>query len=189
MRTPTRPIIAVLGSTVRDGKASPALRSRVAVAATRWKSVAAQGVEPYVFCLGGGHDRVPEASVMASLLEQHGVPRSALIEEAQSATTEENLLHLGAILTDPAFPDAWVGKPYTETPNPAGLEQHAVNMPVTIVTSAHHMPRTLMMARHLGFKPQAVSAHHSAGLKGILREVGALAIWLGRSLRRRLTRG
>lgn len=175
---------------MRDGVASPALRSRVAAAAAQWRSAAAHGSEPYVFCLGGGDGGEPEARVMASLLEQLGVPRCVLIEEARSGTTEENLLHLRAILTDPGFPDAWAGRPFEQAPNPASLAQYSLEgVPVTIVTSSYHLPRALLMARTLGFVPRAVAAHHPTSPRAVLREIGALILWGGRAMRRRLTRG
>ncbi len=191
--TNTRPIIAVLGSTVSGGTASPALRSRLEAAADQWHLARRHGVLPVVVCLGGigGEGTEPEAPVMASIMESLGVPRDMLIEEAYSRTTEENLLHLRAMITDPRFPQAWAGKPASLAPDPRVLAYGGdERIPVTLVTSRFHVPRTLLIARHIGFIPRGVGAPDPENRRcwAIMWEAGALLLWGARTVRRSLQR-
>lgn len=190
MRTRTEPVIAVLGSTVRDGEPLPALRSRLDTAARQWQIADRHGLSPYVFCLGGkGSKRIEdEAPIMADCLVALGVPRSRIIEEAYSRTTEENLLHLHAILHDPRYPGGWAGRRSAEVPDVRELKnpERPPQEQIIIVTSGFHLPRTLLMARNMGFDAHGVGAPSTCRdtLLSIPREFGALVLWGVRALRR-----
>ncbi len=71
----------------------------------------------------------PEAEDMATMSELMGVPRSAMILEPTSLNTRENAVNVKKILQQ------------------QGIEEFL------LVTSAIHMPRSLMIFRHLGMKP------------------------------------
>lgn len=175
---------------MQGGRPNPALHSRLDTAVQEWRTATGVGLEPVVFCLGGigSEGAEAEAPVMARYLEQTGIPRRCLVEEAHSRTTEENLRHLAAILASPDYPDAWVGKSAEEAPDPTVLPQEVATdglPPITLVTSRPHLPRALLMAKSIGLDPRGVAAPvHAITLKSLVREVGALAIWGARSLRR-----
>lgn len=73
----------------------------------------------------------PEAEDMATLMETMGVPRSAMLLEPNSLNTRENAVNVKAI-----------------------LEQQQIQS-FLLVTSAMHMPRSLMIFRKLGLNPIA----------------------------------
>ena len=177
---------------MRDGEALPALRSRVDTAAQQWHVAHRYGLRPFIFCLGGvgPHGDEAEAPVMATRLTELGVPRSVIIEEACSRTTEENLRNLHAILAAADFPDRWAGRPSSQVPDVSKLStpDSAPSRPVLIVTSAFHLPRALLMARHLGFSARGVGAPapRRDTLVSVPRELGALILWGVRSGRRHL---
>lgn len=187
---PTEPdIIAILGCVVHGDKPSRALRTRLDRGLALFHRF---GGEAVIFCLGGSHDpaSLPEATVMARYLLQAGVPADQIVAEAYSATTEENLLHLRAILLDERYPKAWVGA--GTTPDPTVLAQDGSAPPekITIVTSRTHVPRTFALARHLGLNASLSGAPET--LKGTVkngfREVGATLLWGARAIRRTLSR-
>lgn len=179
---------------MQGGRPNPALHSRLDTAAHEWRTATRFGLEPIVFCLGGigGGGKEAEAPVMAAYLEQVGIPRRVIVEEAHSRTTEENLLHFIAILGSPDYPDAWLGKPAGDIPDPTVLPQELPDQvpPITLVTSRTHLPRTMLIARSIGLEPRGVAAPvHAITLKSLVRELGALAIWGARSLRRLIAGG
>lgn len=193
MPTSTDPVIAVLGSTVEDGAPSPALRRRLDTVANEWLVAHRSGLRPLVICLGGigGKGIQPEAPVMANYLESHGIPRAVLVEEAWSRTTEENLLHLRAILTHDGFPEAWAGLPATDVPDPRTLDQRTLrpgkHVPLTIVTSRSHLPRTKLLAKGLGLAVRGIPAPEPVAPLSLLREAGALILWGARTVGRKVT--
>ena len=75
--------------------------------------------------LGSGS---PESADMATLLEMMGVPRQAIIEEPDSLNTHENAVNVKAIL------------------EARGIER------VLLVTSALHMPRSLLIFKRQGIE-------------------------------------
>jgi uncharacterized SAM-binding protein YcdF (DUF218 family) len=87
-----------------------------------------QGRAPVVFCTGdvgtGGISRGPEAVDMAELLEDIGVPASAIVLETKAQNTHDHAINLC-----PMFAERQVRR-------------------VLLVTSAIHMPRSLAVFRH-----------------------------------------
>jgi len=100
---------------------------------------------------------VPEARLIADLLIELGVPRSALILEIESGTTRENAVHSAAIFRKHGWRN--------------GL----------LVTSGIHMPRALAAFKKVGLQvtPAATDIHagplHSVSLSTLLPNARALA--------------
>lgn len=129
---------------------------------------------------------------MAEYLRSHGVPAERIIIEPYSRTTEENILHLRAILNHPDYPEAFAGKDPADAPDPrAGSTEPDPPLPVVIVTSRTHLPRTLLMARALGLRPIGIGSPQDPKKipTAIIREIGAMMIWGARALRRFITPG
>lgn len=90
-------VIIVLGAGMtRDGRPNWALRQRSEHAAELWKI----GYAPMVICTGGvGRNTTrSEADGCREVLEREGVPRSAILLEDTSRSTEENALNSRAIM-------------------------------------------------------------------------------------------
>lgn len=124
---------------------------------------------------------------MAHYLRSRGVPSDQIIIEPYSRTTEENILHLRAILAHPHYPRAFAGVSPELAPDPrAGAAEPDPPLPVVIVTSATHLPRTLLMCRALGLRPIGIPAPPDVTKLplAIIRELGAMAIWGARAARR-----
>lgn len=89
-----------------------------------------QGVSARVVASGGSFSEDPtvptEALAMRTVLEQLGVPAHNVLTEEQSRTTFENALR---------------------TRDALGPGQHRI----ALVTSAYHMPRSVMWFEHVGF--------------------------------------
>ena len=89
-----------------------------------------QGKAPLIVLSGGMIEWLgfgsAESMAMASILQQIGVPASAIIEERLSRNTYENVVNVKKILSE------------------RGIDQ------VLLVTSAMHMPRSLLIFKHLG---------------------------------------
>jgi uncharacterized SAM-binding protein YcdF (DUF218 family) len=141
--------IVVLGCRVfPDGRPSVALARRVQRAAELW----AAGRSEVIVLTGGSGDSGPvEAEVAAEVAESLGVPRSALVLETRSTSTDENARFAAEAI--------------------AGRR-------VVVVTDAYHVLRSeRVFARH--FKEAhvvgTVSPRWWARLQGALREVVALA--------------
>lgn len=77
-----------------------------------------------IFWKGGGQ---AEALDMAELIQNMGVPESALLLEPESLNTYENAINVKQV-----------------------LEQNTINGPVLIITSARHMPRSMAIFKKLG---------------------------------------
>lgn len=107
-------------------------------------------------CCGGvGRFAPSEASVIAALLREAGVPDEALHLEARSTTTEENIRNALPILR---------GLGVTE---------------VRIVTDAWHTPRAVLLARGMGLRARAAPVPWQGGrarfqARMVLREGGAM---------------
>jgi uncharacterized SAM-binding protein YcdF (DUF218 family) len=90
-----------------------------------------QGKAPFIILSGGRIDwksgGTPESTDMASILTSLGIPKKAIIEEPNSLNTYENAVNIKKI-----------------------LEQRSIKK-VLLVTSASHMPRSLLI-----FKRQAI---------------------------------
>ncbi len=91
-------VIVALGAGVqRNNKPGLAMRRRVSHAADLWKA----GYAPYIICTGGnpGNRARTEADACAELLTQeHGIPASAVIQEDQSRSTEENAMYTHVLM-------------------------------------------------------------------------------------------
>jgi uncharacterized SAM-binding protein YcdF (DUF218 family) len=105
---------------------------------------------------GGGHngDGVAQSTIMADLARGFGVPADAIRAETESTTTWENATRIRAL--QPALPSR-----------------------IWLVTSALHMPRSLLAFRAAGFDPCAYPGdYRSAPFDGpadLLPSAGAIA--------------
>ena len=100
-----------------------------------------------------GTNDVSQSAVMAKVAEQLGVPASAIRIETESTTTWENATRVRAL--DPALPAR-----------------------IWLVTSALHMPRSLIAFRAVGFEPCAYPGYVRSGPFGpadMLPSAGAIA--------------
>jgi uncharacterized SAM-binding protein YcdF (DUF218 family) len=91
-------VIIVLGAGVqRDNTPGTAMRRRASHAADIWKA----GYAPRIICSGGkpGYQTRAEADACAELLiREDGIPESAVIQEDQSRSTEENAIYTHRIM-------------------------------------------------------------------------------------------
>lgn len=91
-----------------------------------------EGKAPNVILSGGRIDWMmggePESADMATLLEAMGVPKTAILQDPTSQNTHENAVNVKKI-----------------------LEVQKINR-VLLVTSAMHMPRSLLIFKHLGIE-------------------------------------
>ena len=90
-RSPEREYIIVLGCGITaEGGVTPLLRGRLDAGIAQWER---GGRQAAIICSGGqGDDEVvPEAQAMANYLYSQSVPRDAVLLEAKSTTTQENL--------------------------------------------------------------------------------------------------
>ncbi len=118
--------IVVLGAAVRPGgRPSPVLRARMEHAVTLYK----RGLAPLLILSGGiGCDpSMTEAEAMASLAEEMGIPREALVLEKEAHSTSESVEFTGHIMRE------------------RGIHS------VIVVSSPFHMRRALLMYRDAGF--------------------------------------
>lgn len=102
----------------------------------------------------GGSNDVAQSSVMADVAEAFGVARDAIRAETAATTTWENAETVRAL--QPALPSR-----------------------IWLVTSALHMPRSLLAFRAAGFEPCAYPADYRAapfdGVANVLPSAGAIA--------------
>ena len=103
---------------------------------------------PLIVCSGGNlalfgqANKLPEAEVMSSLLEEWGVPKDAILAEGGSVNTREN-----AILSKQRLASRNVHK-------------------ILLVTSAMHVPRALATFRKAGFEVIPAPADFLSGWDG-----------------------
>jgi uncharacterized SAM-binding protein YcdF (DUF218 family) len=102
----------------------------------------------------GGQSDVSQAAVMATIAEGFGVPATSIRAESLSTTTWENATRVRAL--DPPLPQR-----------------------IWLVTSATHMPRSLLAFRAAGFEPCSYPADRRAspfdGPADLLPSAGAIA--------------
>lgn len=105
-----------------------------------------------IFWKGGGQ---AEALDMAELLQIMGVPESALLLEPESLNTYENATNVKQV-----------------------LEQNRIKGPLLLVTSAHHMPRSMAIFEKLGLPViaaptdfQVTDINENAGFLGFILRV------------------
>lgn len=122
-------IIVIFGAAVRpDGQPSPTLRSRVEAAAR----FGVRFNHPLFLPTGAqGRHGDAEATVMAGLLRQAGLPNTAIIQENTGTDTLSSVRAVVQMLR--AMPAA----------------------PVYACTSAYHLPRCLMLLRMAGVPARA----------------------------------
>ena len=118
--------IIVLGAQVQpDGTPSIQLGWRLDAAAEAYR----QKPVPVIVCGAKGKDEpMPEAETMKAYLMLHGVSKSDILTDPDSFNTRQNLQNAAKLLE--AKPDV---------------------RKVLIVTSDYHVPRSLALARDLGF--------------------------------------
>ncbi len=90
-------VIIVLGAGLRaDNTPGPALTRRALHAANLWT----RGLAPMILCSGGhpGIQTRTEADACAELLRGDGIPETAILQENQSRSTEENALYSRQIM-------------------------------------------------------------------------------------------
>ena len=118
--------IIVLGAQVKpDGTPSVQLSWRLDAAYEAYQ----QKKVPIIVCgAQGGDEPMTEAQAMALYLTDKGVPETDILKDPDSFNTNQNLQNAAALLKD--VPDV---------------------KKVLIVTSDYHVPRSLAIARDLGF--------------------------------------
>ena len=113
-----------------------------------------RGLAPRIIASGGGAAEMSEAEAMRQFLTDLGVPAQAIVLEANSLNTIENIRHVRTLVKD--------GR-------------------VALVTSATHMPRALRLARTAGLNVAAFptdwssSAEDRASWENWLPSLGALS--------------
>jgi uncharacterized SAM-binding protein YcdF (DUF218 family) len=125
-----RPAVVIFGAGVRpDGRPSPTLRRRVE-AAFRF----GQRLDAPVFVPTGGVGRygASEASVMAGLLIELGVPPERILAEETAADTLASVRAVARLLA-----------------------AHGLRGPLYAATSAYHLPRCLLLLRLAGLPARA----------------------------------
>ncbi|MFC6510379.1 YdcF family protein [Promicromonospora citrea] len=126
--------VVVLGTLVKDGEPTPALRARLDVAA----AYAASHPDTLVVVAGGlapGED-VTEARAMQRYLVAHGVAEDRILRDDTSTSTSENLAHARDLL------DTRLAPGYT----------------TTFVTNEYHVVRAAGIARQAGVDATHVHA-------------------------------
>ncbi len=130
-----RPAIIIFGAAIRpDGTPSLTLRRRVQAAARFGATL-----ENPLFIPTGGQGKYgePEAVVMARLLQDLGVPREAIRQEATATDTLESALACAAMLK--------------------GHEG-----PIWATSSGYHLPRCVMLLRLMGLPARAAPPPEAA---------------------------
>lgn len=145
----SREAAIILGASVWDGKPSPALRERLAVAL----ELNRQKLVGMFICTGGvGLDPKSEASVCADYLKAHGVPANRILLEETSTSTYENLVNARQIMRAKGFKSA------------------------LLITHGFHLKRALLQAKDLGIDaigaPVQIRPINERYL--ILREIAAI---------------
>lgn len=158
-------VVIVLGAAVwRDGRASPALKNRVA----KGVALSRQGVAPRLMLTGGlGRHPPAEAEVMRRLAIAGGIDPRRLVLEDQAKSTFDSARFCAEIMRKEGWSSA------------------------VVVTDAYHLPRSLMAFRGFGIRAQgAASGGGRPGTLGwlrwsacIARELPALAWYALRLLR------
>lgn len=127
----TRPVsaIVVLGAAQYVGRPSPVLRARLDHAIALWR----RGLARTMIVTGGTGigDTTSEAAVSQRYVVQHGVPRSAVLQETEGRTTSESMAGVAALMGSQGRRD------------------------VLLVSDPFHMLRLTILARRHGLEPFA----------------------------------
>lgn len=127
---PRRAIIVIFGAAVRpDGTPSPTLRRRVEAAA---RFGAAFPDTLYIPTGAKGRFGPPEASVMAQLLQELGVPSARIITEPTGTDTLSSVVAVSRL-----------------------LRARDLDGTIYVATSAYHMPRCRLLMRLTGHPARA----------------------------------
>ncbi len=118
--------IIVLGAQVKaDGTPSVQLSWRLDAAVSAYE----QHAVPVVVCGARGKDEpMPEAEAMRLYLEERGIPAEDILEDPDSFNTRQNLINAQRLLSS----------------------RESIQR-VLIVTSDYHVPRSMALARDLGY--------------------------------------
>jgi uncharacterized SAM-binding protein YcdF (DUF218 family) len=137
-------IVIIFGAGVRpDGSPSPTLAWRVE-AAHRWGE--ARPGQPFYMPTGGiGRFGPSEASVMAGLLREAGVPPGRIIPEPTARDTLDSIFACRALLRQRRHGQVWAA------------------------TSAYHLPRCLLLLRLAGVAARAVPPPPHPASRNVLR--------------------
>ncbi|MEY4750858.1 MAG: hypothetical protein RIQ60_3072 [Pseudomonadota bacterium] len=111
------------------------------------------GLAQQLLVSGGSKEGVDEASVMAALLEQLGVPEPLIRLETRSRSTWENASFVAAMLTQ----DGRTGPGATVTPAAAATAPGRKSL--LLVTSGLHMPRALLAFDAVGLQTCPAPTH------------------------------
>ncbi len=136
--------IVVLGSTLRNGRVSPLLATRLDTAYDIHRDLQTRG-GPSTFIVSGGRgtaESVSEAAAMADYLIGKGAPRGQVTLEEDAATTRGNIALASAIMDASSV-----------SPGPA-----------VVVTSDFHVFRTARLCRRAGLKADVVGARSHPAL-------------------------
>lgn len=150
--------IVVMGAAQYDGVPSPLLEARLRHAADLWRA----GRAPRIAVTGGKQegDRFTEAAASRRWLTDNGVPRAAILEEDEGASTWESLTGLAPVL------------------RAEGVSS------VIAVSSRWHVERVILSLRELGFmatpsavRPEGTSWFDEGGASGgTVREIIGVAV-------------
>ncbi len=155
--------IVILGSMVYPGALpGPALTRRTEHAVALYM----RGLAPVIICSGGqaANESASEASAACILAAALGVPRSALIEEDRSRSTEENALDTAAIMAARGW------------------------RTVVLSSDGYHLYRADLLFRRAGLVPYPSPAQATAGPMSLVeryaretREAAALVWYWGKT--------
>jgi uncharacterized SAM-binding protein YcdF (DUF218 family) len=117
------------------------------------------GMAQRLLVSGGSRQKVAEASVVAALMEQLGVPGSAIRLETESRTTWENARLVAGMLAADASPNTGAGgaQGAPDTARTAPISGH--NAPLLLVTAGLHMPRALLAFDAMGLHTCPAPTH------------------------------
>ena len=149
--------IIVLGARVwPNGSVSNVLEYRLKEAARGYGN----GYGKYVIVCGaqGSDEPAPEAEVMKAYLIEAGVPEEAILTDAQSVNTKQNLVNAKAL-----------------------MEENGCETAI-VVTSDYHMARALRLAKDVGIRATGIKAHPAddpgTRLKNTVRETASWVFYL-----------
>lgn len=129
--------VVALGSGLIEGQVPPLLARRLDGARSAYDEAVAAGGRPVIVTSGGqGEDEPrPEAEAMAEYLVERGTPPEVILVEAESRTTQENLVNTAQLLAE-----------------------RGITGPVAVVTNNYHAFRAAMMMRKAGVAGYALGA-------------------------------